>query len=428
MNHSQRLVLVLVLLAASGVTAISVLVGEGTTPEHPALTGPGTPAAEVPGPPPPAPLRSGETGGVGRLNAQDAPAGSLKVRVVDQEGEELPEAELQLTSPAGDRLTALGSTTWRDLPVGEYRVKASLGDLLSFKEAVQVVDQQTTSVTARLGASLLLTGRVVDRFGQGVGPVPVWFLRRDQDHPATLKDGRKILSCLADSRGNFTLEIERTGNVRLSVGTPGNQLIEAPPQQFSSAGPRKVTVVVSGTGRLEVVLDQAPPGLAEGKVALGVTVLTTRSADGGSARRRRFGTGKRKKDKDDGETRDLDGGAKREEREEREERPADAGTPEPQDELPLVPRAAAEFDAKGVVSFEALPLDRDLVLELHRRSDRYRAEPVRLVPDQALVARVVVPARRTQEEREASDHGELVLAFQQQDLPADAPPVGVTWE
>ena len=80
------------------------------------------------------------------------------------------------------------------------------------------------------------------------------------------------------------------------------------------------------------------------------------------------------------------------------------------------------------MSFEALPTDRELVLELYRRNDLYRSEPVLLVPDQALIASVAVPMRRTKEEREASDYGELLVSFRQRNLPKDAPPVGITWE
>ena len=90
--------------------------------------------------------------------------------------------------------------------------------------------------------------------------------------------------------------------------------------------------------------------------------------------------------------------------------------------------AERRFPPEGRLSFDALPPDRELVIQLTRRLDLFRSQPIRLSPNRASIVRVRVPARRSDEERAAQPYGELTVMVRQRPLPADAPPVGVTWE
>jgi hypothetical protein len=448
----QRLLLVLSLLVAGGAVAGALLMGgkEGTggPPRIEPIAGSGADRAPTPRPNLEGPSQPN------RLSAEGEPAGRLEVRVLNQDGGSVP-AEVRLFGAEDQEFTVVGSTTWQEFPVGEWELRARIEGLIAYRESFTVTDGETTRVTAQLLTAIPVRGKIVDRFGQGVGPTNVWFIRREQAYPVSSTESRKIQSCTSDSRGVFKTEIDKKGFIRVAVGKPGRKLVESEPIYFSSSGPHEFTVVIEGTASLEIELEDPPLALAEGKANLVITVLAERGERGEGPRKGR-GNAERKgkgKDAEAGEARELrgsrDSGAKkngeaglsaRDEEASSELGYTGEGTadgtavekPQVDHGAPSEPRwatlAERRIPPEGQVSFEAMPPDRELVIQLTRRSDQFRSQPIRLSSNHASVVRIRVPGKRPDDERAAQQFGDMTALVRQRPLPSDAPEVGITWK
>ncbi len=442
MTPLQRLLILLVVLAAGGVLAGALLLGE--------KEGPLRPGAETPSPgrstsaeaPRPRPDRLAGMAQGGRKSAQEGPAGRLELRLLDEDGRPIS-GEVIFTGPEGRTIEATEGTLWESFPVGEWKLLARSEGLIPYEESFELEEGQTLRLTAKLLSKIEIDGVVVDRFGQGVGGVNLWFLRRDQSHPVDFQAGRKIKHAVSDTRGRFRVTIEHKGKIRVSVGRPGEKELESDPIEFHSGGPTHGTIVVSGTARLEIELENPPPGIIEGKASPGVAVLAAKETSR-EKRKRRPGSGKHKKSarpeslREGGRAKNqLAAGA-----EAGRTGPAEDADPvAPAQSNPgndrglgagpsptLVTLAKGNISTAGTLSFQALPPNREIIVELERRGDFFRSDPLRLVADQATVVRFSLPKRRSEQERAKTPYGQLVLSSLVRPLPSDAPPLGFTWE
>lgn len=454
MSTSQRLLLVIVLLLAGGAVTGALLLGDEEARDKPSISG--LDPAEVKAPPAAARTDLDGTQQSSRISAEGDPTGELVLQVINDQGASIP-AELFLTSSEGQEVQAQGSTTWSQFPIGDWKLRARMEGLISYQKGFSVIPDEVTRITVQLLPSLEVRGKVVDRFGQSVGKANVWFMRRIQVHPADNTTAKKVQNVTTDTRGMFRAELDKKGEIRVSVGKPGKKVIESEPIFFNSAGPREITIVIAGTGRLEVQIQTPPPALAEGKANLLVTVLAEKNERGEGPRKRRTPGAKRKANK---EGADQGSGLERELRGARGSGEATGGnapkekagggaggqkgtgrsSPAPavgsnpdqdQDQgagadSDWTPIEEAYLPPEGSLSFKALPPDRDLVLMVTRRGDRFQSRPFRLGVDRASLVRFLTPTKRSDDERAAETYGELEVQVQERPLPVTAPQVGFT--
>lgn len=487
MRSSQSLLLVLVLLLAGG-----AVVGLGLLDDGSAGTGPGavTSSGDVarvttPRSTDPARLTSAAKGD--RFDASEGPSGDLRLRIVDAAGAPTT-AAVRLTHANGQLIESEDETFFQGLAIGDWSLVVKTPGLPAFREDFTLADKQFLTVVAQLTSSFEVKGEVVDLLGQGVGSMPIWFLKRDQTHPADQAATRKVRGCVTKTTGSFRMELDRGGEYRLSVGKPGQPIVQSKERVLLDSGfDKEARIVISGQGRLEIELLSPPTAVAEGKSNLQVAVWTKRDLDrqstGGRGRVRQSngtgggdkgsgrgggdnaggdkagGKGRNKDGADSGapQKRELlgpglpgkgeavDGGGVSGDTGAEDAGGADAdydinvtqasqdgdNTPTPQESSEShlwLERSREGIPADGKVTFESLPADVDLKVVLYKRADIFESEPFRIAPNRVVQVSFQAPAKRTKEEIAALPAAPLPCQVGIAAPPGKLLQVGITWK
>ena len=445
MSRARSLPIALVFVAAAaGVAWLAFaegLFGEGGSPSPVEITRVG---------PDRAPGSGGGAGAMalasdledGRADAALGPATPFELLVLDERGARLSEATVRLTSDDGQELVATSSQTWKDFPAGNWRVEATHPGLLPYHRDFPVVAQRKNRLVVQMWETLPVRGRVIDRFETPLNAAFVWLLPEGESHPVDEEAAVELQKSITNMDGTFELRVGALGRYRLSAGKPGKALVTMSSAiELHPGGPQEVEGVVSNRTQLEVVLDNPPAALAEGRADLTLSLLVK------EAPRRRNGARS-----SSGRNRSDSGGDARVREGRRGERPVREATTSPPGEADQgsdgaqgapaerprrerTPRSESwkEFGRNRIEKpGEALTLHNllpgtDYRLRLRRRRDCFESESFVLLPDRPTRMRLTLPSKRTEGEMQAAPMGLLPFATEVDTLPEDAPEPGFHW-
>jgi hypothetical protein len=216
-----------------------------------------------------------------------APPTNLDVRVISEDGRQLPEAEVTLTDPAGELFKSVGTANLRNCRNGDWSLLVRQKGVINHRQEFHVAEGTTERVVVRMARVIRITGTARNVFGEPPGTVPIWFLAEGETHPAQRQGIMKLAGAVINSAGTFHVDIPKSGSYHVSIG-PIGEVVMATKEAVSlhPGGLSELTIVMGGGTDLEVIIDPVPLRVAEGGIQLGA-VLMVRSSDLNAGRKKR---------------------------------------------------------------------------------------------------------------------------------------------
>jgi len=367
-----------------------------------------------------------------------AKATNLVVRIMSEDGRQLPEAEVLLTDPADELFSSVGGADLRNCLSGDWSLLVRQKGVINHRQEIHLAEGTTERVVVRMARVIRITGTARNVFGEPPGTFPIWFLAEGETHPAQRQGTMKLAGAVINSAGAFQVDVPKPGSYHVSIG-PIGEVVMATKEAVTlrPGGLSELTIVMGGGTDLDVVLDPVPLRVTEGGIQLGAALMV-RSSDMnvGRQKRKRPGyltrppvetgekhlrdRGQQANDGEDaaaeGETKPTrpkgllgpdkaltgsDGRGRPDGR-----KPGSAGG----DEIQWQEFRKAVVTPEGRCDFGALPTDLDMRLAITRPRDRYESTGTfRLQPDTRTTLIVQVPGVRAPHLVKAQPIAELPL-------------------
>ena len=216
-----------------------------------------------------------------------APPTNLVVRVMSEDGRQLPEAEVILTDPTGELFNSIGIADLRNCRNGDWSLLVRQKGVINHRQPIHVAEGTTEQVVVHMARVIRITGTASNVFGEPPGPFPIWFLAEGETHPTQRQGIMKLAGAVINSAGEFQVDVPKSGSYHVSIG-PIGEVVMATKEAVSlhPGGLSELSIVMGGGTDLDVIIDPVPLRVAEGGIQLGAALMV-RSSDLNEGRQRR---------------------------------------------------------------------------------------------------------------------------------------------